>query len=126
MLNKEQAGDIFDRIRRRSSADEIEVIFNPSHFALTRFANNTIHQNVEETNSILSIRTNFGGRSARATANQFDDESLRRAVKASEHLAKVQAQDPDLLPMPTAEEANMGQQPDKNISPARFFEQIDA
>ena len=108
MLTKEQAADIFDRIRRFSSADEVEAIFTGSRFALTRFANNTIHQNVEEENSIVSIRTNFAGRTARATANQFDDESLRRAVAASENLARVQAPDPDLLPMPTAEEANSG------------------
>ena len=106
MLTKEQAADIFDRIRRFSSADEVEAIFTGSRFALTRFANNTIHQNVEEENSIVSIRTNFAGRTARATANQFDDESLRRAVAASENLARVQAPDPDLLPMPTAEEAD--------------------
>jgi PmbA protein len=126
MLTKEKAADIFDRIRRLSSADEVEAIFTGSRFALTRFANNTIHQNVEEENSIVSIRTNFGGRSARATANQFDDESLQRAVTASESLAKVQAHDPDLLPMPTAAEANMGQPPDKNISPTRFFEETAA
>ncbi len=106
MLTKEQAADIFDRIRRFSSADEVEAIFTGSRFALTRFANNTIHQNVEEENSIVSIRTNFAGRTARSTANQFDDESLQRAVAASESLARVQAPDPDLLPMPTAEEAN--------------------
>jgi predicted Zn-dependent protease len=106
MLTKELAADIFDRIRRFSSADEVEAIFTASRFALTRFANNTIHQNVEEENSIVSIRANFAGRTARATANQFDDESLRRAVAASENLARVQAPDPDLLPMPTSDEAN--------------------
>src|ERR1035441_9507462 len=106
MLTREKASDIFDRIRRLSSADEVEALFMGSRFALTRFANNAIHQNVEEENSIVSIRTNFAGRTARATANQFDDESLRRAVVASENLARVQVPDPDLLPMPTAEEAN--------------------
>jgi predicted Zn-dependent protease len=124
MLTKEKAADIFDRIRRFSSADEVEAIFNSSRFALTRFANNTIHQNVEEENSVVSVRTNFAGRSARATANQFDDESLRRAVAASENLAKVQAHDPDLLPMPTPEEA--GAQSAKNIVPTRFFEETAA
>jgi predicted Zn-dependent protease len=121
MLNQGQAAEIFDRIRRLSSADEVEAIFNSSHFALTRFANSVIHQNVEETNSVVSIRTNFGGRSARATANQFDDESLRRTVKASENLAKVQAPDPYLLPMPTAEEAEVPS--DSPIDPSRFFEE---
>jgi PmbA protein len=119
MLTKEQSADIFDRIRRFSSADEIEAIFTRSRFALTRFANNTIHQNVEEENSVVSIRTNFAGRTARATANQFDDESLRRAVAASENLARVQAPDPDLLPMPTPAEANSGE----HVGPTRFFDQ---
>ena len=121
MLTKEKAADIFDRIRRFSSADEVEAIFTGSRFALTRFANNTIHQNVEDENSIVSIRTNFAGRTARATANQFDDESLRRAVAASENLARVQEPDPNLLPMPAAEEAEgrTGESP----VPTRFFDQ---
>ena len=127
MLTREKASDIFDRIRRLSSADEVEALFMGSRFALTRFANNAIHQNVEEENSIVSIRTNFSGRTARATANQFDDESLRRAVVASENLAKVQAPDPDLLPMPTAEEANSGDESaDKSVRATRFFEQTAA
>ncbi len=106
MLTPEQAGEIFDRVRRFSSADEVETIFTASRFALTRFANNVIHQNVEEENSVVSIRTNFGGQTARSTANQFDDESLRRAVAASESLARVQAPDPGLRSMPTVEEAD--------------------
>jgi PmbA protein len=126
MLTKEQAADVFDRIRRLASADEVEVIFTGSRFALTRFANNTIHQNVEEENSIVSIRTNFDGRTARATANQFDDESLRRAVVASENLAKVQAADPDLLPMPTAEEAGGGTGEAPVAPPSRFFDETAA
>lgn len=124
MLTREKAADVFDRIRRFSSADEVEAIFTDSRFALTRFANNTIHQNVEEENSIVSIRTNFAGCTARATANQFDDESLLRAVAASENLARVQAPDPDLLPMPTADEADSGDQSaDKSVRAARFFDE---
>jgi len=127
MVTKEQGADVFDRIRRLSSADEVEAIFTGSRFALTRFANNTIHQNVGEENSIVSIRTNFAGRTARSTTNQFDDESLRRAVTASESLARVQAPDPDLLPMPTAEEANSGDESaDKSVRATRFFEQTAA
>jgi PmbA protein len=105
MLTQDQAGDIFDRIRRFSNADETEVLFSGGNFALTRFANNTIHQNVDEENQIVSVRTVFGGRTARATTNKFDDDSLRRVVESSEALAKVQHPDPDLLPMPDSREA---------------------
>src|SRR5256885_17094323 len=90
MLTKEQAGPIFDRVKRLSSADEVEVLFSGGRFALTRFANNTIHQNVAEENHVVSVRTVFGGRTARATTNKLDDESLRQGVKSSESLAKGQ------------------------------------
>jgi PmbA protein len=106
MLSHERAGDIFGSIKKLSSADEVEVLFSGGKFALTRFANNIIHQNVAEENAVVSVRTVFGGRTARATTNKFDDESLREAVKASEALAKVQHPDPDLLPMPTETEAD--------------------
>jgi PmbA protein len=105
MLSKDQAADIFDRIRKFSSADEIEVLFSGGNFALTRFANNTIHQNVAEENHTVSIRTVFGGRTARAFTNKLDDDGLRRVVASSEALAKVQHPDPDLLPVPDSIEA---------------------
>src|SRR5438270_6961044 len=105
MLTKDQAVDIFERIKKLSSADEVEVLFSGGRFALTRFANNTIHQNVEEENHVVSVRTVFGGRTARATTNKLDDESLLRVVQSSEALAKVQHPDPDLLPMPDSREA---------------------
>ncbi len=107
MLTKDRAADIFNRITKLSTADEVEVLFSGGRFALTRFANNTIHQNVAEENHGVSVRTMFGGRTARASTNKFDDESLRRVVEASEKLAKVQHPDPDLdlLPMPDSREA---------------------
>ncbi|MGA7377793.1 MAG: TldD/PmbA family protein [Candidatus Sulfotelmatobacter sp.] len=108
MLTQDQAADIFDRIRKLSSADEVEVLFSGANFALTRFANDTIHQNVADENHIVSVRTVFSGRTARATTNKLDDDSLRRVVASSEALAKVQHPDPDLLPMPDSSEAESG------------------
>jgi predicted Zn-dependent protease len=104
MLTRDQAADIFSHIAKLSTADEVEVVFSGGSFALTRFANNTIHQNVAEENHVVSVRTVFGGRTARASTNKLDDESLRRVVGASEKLAKVQHPDADLLPMPDSRE----------------------
>jgi PmbA protein len=100
MLNQDKAANIFERIKKFSTADEVEVLFSGGTSALTRFANNTIHQNVAEENYVVSVRTVFGGRTARATTNKLDDESLKRVVQSSERLAKVQHPDPDLLPIP--------------------------
>jgi PmbA protein len=128
MLKREQAADIFDRIRRLSSADEVEVLFSGGRFALTRFANNTIHQNVADENHMVSVRTVFGGRTARASTNKFDSDSLRRVVESSEALAKVQHPDSDLLPMPDSAEA--ASRADEGVRstqvPSRYFEETAA
>jgi PmbA protein len=124
MLTKEQAGEIFDRIKKLSTADEVEVLFSGGHFALTRFANNTIHQNVAEENYVVSVRSVFAGRTARAFTNKFDEESLRQVVKSAESLAKVQHPDADLLPMPDSREASGTA--DRSVrsteAPSRHFE----
>ena len=123
MLDPEKAGVVFDRIRKLSSADEVEVLFSGGRFALTRFANNMIHQNVAEENETVSVRTVFDGKTARATTNKFDDESLRAVVWASENLAKVQQPDADLLPMPDATESEARANNSARASqPSRYFE----
>ncbi len=104
MLDRDQANDIFDKLRRLSQADEVELLISGGRSALTRFANNTIHQNVAEEEYHISVRSAFGSRTARASTNKHDDESLRRVVQSSEALAQVQHPDPDVLPMPTKEE----------------------
>jgi PmbA protein len=116
MLTRDNATSIFDRIQKLSTADEVEAYFYGGRYALTRFANNLIHQNVAEENCGVSVRTVFGGRTARASTNKLDDESLQRVVRASEHFAKVQHPDPDLLPMPSD-----GGKSDNPI-PSRHFE----
>ena len=126
MLTRDQAADLFDRIRRFSSADEVEVLISGSRFALTRFANNTIHQNVDEENHVVSVRTVFGGRTARAFTNKRDDDSLRRVVESSEALAKVQHPDPDLLPMPDSWEAAGGADHNPLQVPCRHFAETAA
>ena len=118
MLNQDQAADIFKRIRNHSTADEVEVLFYGGKSALTRFANNIIHQNVAEENYSVSVRTVFSGRTARATTNKLDNESLKRVVQASESLAKVQHPDPDLLSIPDAAESARATQ-----APSRHFSQ---
>jgi len=119
MLTKDKAAKIFEQIKKHSTADEVEALIYGGKSALTRFANNTIHQNVAEENYSISVRTAFDGRTARATTNKFDNESLKRVVQASESLAKVQHPDSDLLAMPGAGESPAATQ----ARPSRHFVQ---
>jgi len=100
MLDKQRCQEIFAELLKFSDADETELLIGGGASALTRFANNTIHQNVAEEGYMLSVRTAFGQRTARATTNRFDSESLMRVVAESSSLARQQQPDPELLPMP--------------------------
>jgi predicted Zn-dependent protease len=117
MLDQSRAQEIFDRTKKFCSVDELELIFSSTDYSLTRFANNTIHQNVSELNEIASIRVAFDGKTARATTNRFDDDSLKRAVQSAESMARVQESDPERLPMAKAAESDGAA-----IPPSRWFE----
>src|SRR5579864_6427162 len=109
MLSSDRLHDIFSRIRRFSSSGEIEAIIAGGRSALTRFANNTIHQNVAEEGYVISIRVAMDGKTARATTNRLDDESLKRAVQSAEQIARVQQPDADLLALTVPQEAKDSQ-----------------
>src|SRR3954471_24634887 len=117
MLNPDKAQSIFDRAKKLTTADDIELIIGGGRSALTRFANSTIHQNVAEEGFVISVRTVIDGKTARATTNKTDDDSLRRAVKSAEELTRVQERDPDLLPM--ASQQDLPAAPDN--APTRHF-----
>ena len=93
---------IFDQVADAARAlgiADVEAIVAAGSSALTRFANNAIHQNVAERSCHLSVRVQIDGRTARATTNQFDDESIRQVVEESVSLTKLQEPDPALPPL---------------------------
>jgi predicted Zn-dependent protease len=98
-IPKAELERVAERIFKLSEADETEVEIGAVTDALTRFANNTIHQNVAEQTLAISIRAVVDGRTARATTNKTDDESLARVTAAARALARNQPKNPDLLPM---------------------------
>src|SRR5262249_18511175 len=83
-----------------TGAEETEVQVDEVDESLTRFANNSIHQNVAEHGLTVSVRTVSDRRTARATTNRVDEDSLRGAIDASLSLAHSQPRNPKLLAMP--------------------------
>ena len=118
MLTKEKAEEIFEKVKKYSTAKDVEVTIAGGQSALTRFANNTIHQNVAEENYIVSVRPVIDGKTARATTNKLDDDGIKRVVASAEALTKVQQPDPELLPMATAAETKHS----GPAAPSRYFD----
>src|SRR5437763_3199024 len=102
LLTRKRCEEIFgivERFARDLGVEQVEAIIGAGSHALTRFANNTIHQNVAERNGYVSVRTILDGRTARATTNRVDTDSIRQVVEQAIAITKVQAPDPELLPL---------------------------
>ena len=102
ILTKDQCAGLFAMVldaAKSFGVRDVEAIFGAHREALTRFANNTIHQNVSEQAQMLSVRVQLDGKTARATTNRLDAASIRSAVAESIALSKAASADPELLPM---------------------------
>jgi predicted Zn-dependent protease len=103
-MEKDRAREICERALSFASADEAEVLLQGGASALTRFANNSIEQNVNETGHSVSVRAVIGKKVGRASTNSLDDASLKKAVESAELVARYQKDDEELLPLPEPQE----------------------
>jgi PmbA protein len=87
------------RAARAQGVAEVEAILSTSTQALTRFANNAIHQNVAETSSHLSVRARIEGRTARASTNRLDSDAIRDVVEQAIAITRLTEPDEESLPM---------------------------
>jgi len=100
MLGESEVRRIVDTVLRGSRADhtEVEVFSNDS--ALTRFANNYIHQNVEHTDVDVRVRAVIGQKIGIASANEIDEQSLTRLTARAFELAQHQRENEDFRSLP--------------------------
>ncbi|MGD0200458.1 MAG: TldD/PmbA family protein [Bryobacteraceae bacterium] len=120
LLSRAQCREIFGRVERAAlaaGAEEVEVMLGATRSALTRFANNSIHQSVADERRYVSIRARIGGRTARATTNRLEADSLSAAAEYAVEIARAVEPDPELLAV--AEPAEYGEVDRYRLSTAR-------
>jgi len=118
MLGQTQVQSILERALRattrvaptqadQSVAVEAFLLAHDTH--LTRFANNIIHQNVSEHDTLLSLRAvlpslRTGRRVGMSVTNDLSDAGLGRAAETALALARLQPENPEFpgLPQPEA------------------------
>ena len=98
ILSENDAKAILDKVLALSVADEVTAALAGTREGNVRFALNNITTSGVVENIELAITSSFGTRSGTTTANQFDDASLERAVRASEELARLAPENPEFMP----------------------------
>ncbi|WP_194775734.1 TldD/PmbA family protein [Pararhodonellum marinum] len=99
VLTKEEAKQIIDKVLSYSEADEMSVNIYGGKTGNIRYARNTVNTSGESDELGLSITSVFGKKSGNTSINELDDDSLRKAVKRSEEIARLAPENPEYMPM---------------------------
>ncbi|HUF40119.1 MAG TPA: TldD/PmbA family protein [Anaerolineales bacterium] len=116
MLTKAETKVLTDSILSRCTPFSALVLVYNADSALTRFANNAIHQNVTERDTQLILQVFDGKRSGSATTNRTDRAGLDELVERAKSNARVGPEDPDFAGL--AGPAGYG--------PVRAFDEVTA
>jgi len=105
VLGESRLAEVAQRVLRASQSDQAEVLITSNDSHLTRFASNTIHQNVSETDVTVRVRAIIDNRTGVASGNELDDEGLKKIVASAETIARFQQANPEFRSLPEAQSA---------------------
>jgi predicted Zn-dependent protease len=100
MLGEQELKNLVDKALSMSNAEQTEVLVFSPHSALTRFANNYIHQNVEQQDIDMRVRAVVGKKIGVASSNDLSDDGLRTVVEKAVALARHQKANADFTSLP--------------------------
>ncbi len=102
MLGEKRLADVAQHVLRGAKADQTEVMITSNDSFLTRFATNTIHQNVSESDATVRVRAIADQKTGVAVGNDLSAAGLKKLVQTAERVASFQQKNPDssFLPEP--------------------------
>jgi predicted Zn-dependent protease len=103
MLGETEIRRIVESVLGASRADQTEVQVFANNSALTRFANNYIHQNVEYSDVDVRVRAVIGQKIGIASTNEISEDALRRVAAKAYELAQHQRENEDFRSLPRPE-----------------------
>ncbi len=100
MLGESRCLGLLEAALAACDCDQTEAVLLVQNSALTRFADSVIHQNVAETNAMISVRAVLGKKIGVARGNQLEQSSVREVSRRALELARVSAQDENFVSLP--------------------------
>ena len=126
MIGKELCQSILNKALSLSTVQEADFYLSGQEQGLTRFAGNSIHQNVSHSNAQLHVRAVVGKRLGRAVTNDLSDAGIAKAVGQAEHNVSLMPEDPDFLGLPDpASQAAPATDIDSHDAPTASFSPED-
>ena len=98
-LSRDEARRLCERVLSLTRAEGCQVSVTSGAHGNTRYAANEISTGGDTADATLTVSTRFGKRTASVTTNVLDDAALKRAQEASERLARLAPENPELMPL---------------------------
>src|SRR4030042_3252193 len=103
MIEEKNARELCESIFLRCKGNPAEVTLQYNDVALTRFANNTIHQNVAERDAQVTLRYFIGKQIGTASTNRMDKAGMDELVERAKANAQTSPADPNYPGLPKAD-----------------------
>jgi PmbA protein len=98
MIGEVKALSLLEDALRSHTADQLELVLEAKQHAVTRYANNEIHQNVSASNTRIVARAVIGQASSRAFTNTLDILAIQKAIDEATAAARRQPAPIDSMP----------------------------
>ncbi|MDP2857737.1 MAG: TldD/PmbA family protein [Bacillota bacterium] len=105
MVGKDRIFELAEEVFAKSPTDQTEITVMVDDLWLTRFANNEIHQNVNEADVRVAVRAVLGDRSASVTTSSLAPAAVLACVERACAQARLLPGDPDFAGLPATGEA---------------------
>jgi PmbA protein len=99
-MEREQIERLLQLALDRSNAEQTEARAITSRWALTRFANSAIHQNMASDLTSVHVRAVFGKKVASGNTTRLDEEGVAQLVDDVVRMARAQDPNPDFVSLP--------------------------
>jgi len=100
MIDERKSRELIESILMRCTGNPAEVTLLYNDAELTRFANNTIHQNVAEHDAQVTLRYLIGKQIGTASTNRMDQAGLDELVRRAKENAQTSPADPNYPGLP--------------------------
>jgi len=97
-MSRAEAEALTKKVLSYVTVDAARVSVGSGTLANSRFAVNQISTAGDTYTTNVSVRASVGKRSATASGNRLDDDSLKALVKKAESLARLSPEDPEAMP----------------------------
>ena len=98
IISREEAQALMKKALSYSKADECEINLNGSDGGNIRYARNAVSTSGYISQTSMAISSAFGKKLGVVTLNEYSDDAIQKAVKASEELAHLAPENPEYVP----------------------------